>query len=120
MTRRPIPAAVKREVLNRQLGVCHGCGCAGPFEFHHLHAVWCGGGNEADNIRALCESCHAQETRGNGATTYGSEVHEAAKNKRLRGETQSQYAGNQKHTRPIKSRGFAGWRKFNGDVVRAK
>ena len=84
MTRRKsIPAGTKREVLNRQLGVCAKCGSAGPLEFDHIHAVWNGGGDEADNLQALCETCHAHKTRGNGATTYGSDVHEAAKAKRL-------------------------------------
>lgn len=70
-------------------------------EFDHIHAHNINGPDSLDNCATLCKPCHRLKTNGNGATTYGSDKHEAAKVKRLRGDT-----GNKKVKHKIRSRGF--------------
>lgn len=66
MARRPIPHAVRREVL-----IEAGYRCAIPtcrtilaIDLHHVIRVADDGGNAADNLIALCPTCHALHHRG--------------------------------------------------------
>lgn len=66
MARRPIPQAIRREVLTEA-----GYRCAVPtchtilaIDLHHLDMVADGGKNTADNLIALCPTCHALLHRG--------------------------------------------------------
>ena len=81
-------------------------------EFDHIEAQYLDGGNTLDNCATLCIPCHRLKTNGSKATTYGSDKHESAKVKRLKGET-----GQNKKKKKINSPGFRGHRKFNGDIV---
>lgn len=60
--RQRIPAAVRREVEERQGGECAICGEPSS-ELDHCIPVCAGGGNTADNLRALCSVCHAEHTQ---------------------------------------------------------
>ena len=37
---------------------CSYCGRAGRLEVHHVKALRDGGGNELENLRTLCRTCH--------------------------------------------------------------
>ena len=88
----------KLEAWTRDRGRCRGvkqnnynCGVKIPSmsdaEFDHIHAQNISGPDSLDNCATLCKPCHKLKTNGTGATTYGSDKHEAAKVKRLRGDT---------------------------------
>jgi hypothetical protein len=82
-------------------------------EFDHIKREEIDGDNSPENCRPLCAECHALKTFGNGATSAGSDVHMAAKGRRLRGETK------QRPKAKIAGRGFdkTRRRKFSGEVV---
>ena len=61
--REPITQAVKNQVLRRQGGTCSVCTDSRTLDFHHKQAVADGGRSTADNIVALCPTCHALYTR---------------------------------------------------------
>lgn len=56
--RRAIPVATLRAVRARSGGRCECCGDRGPLQIHHRVAVSEGGGDEVDNLEALCQACH--------------------------------------------------------------
>ena len=72
---RPIPAAVRRDVLTRDGERCVLCGRPGPgLHLHHfLHTRGAGGKDVPENLAALCGVCHA-------------EVHQAPERKRALAE----------------------------------
>jgi Zn finger protein HypA/HybF involved in hydrogenase expression len=130
LTRREFSKATRAAILARSQGVCevhripkefrtvrHKAlpkKCKRPSEeVDHIECAWSDGDVTEDNGAALCAVCHAIKTR--------IDKKEAAKSARLRGET-GQYARRQrakeegKH-RPIAGRGFAGSRKFNGEIT---
>lgn len=91
--RRTIPVAVKRAVIARQWGVCHGDRCyAGvdskPGSNTHFDHAWAlrlrdinADGtdyvpHQHDDryIDALCPPCHHAKTHGTGATTAGTDI----------------------------------------------
>jgi 5-methylcytosine-specific restriction endonuclease McrA len=53
-------------------------GALADVQFDHIHALALGGTDTLDNLRAVHIACHAVKTRGNGATTRGSDVGEIA------------------------------------------
>jgi hypothetical protein len=55
-------------------------------EFDHIAREEQSGDNSSDNCRPLCKECHALKTFGTGATSAGSDVHMAAKSKRINRE----------------------------------
>lgn len=62
----PVPQEVKDEVIKRQQYKCGNCqqGLAGfPVDYHHIVPRHKGGSNNANNIVALCPSCHAKVHR---------------------------------------------------------
>lgn len=108
MTRRYLTANELRDMLARQAGVCASPNCMseGPFEADHavVHA-W---EPNAKPSQLLCVPCHRRKTK--------RDIKAIAKVNRITGKTSSQWNGDRK-SRPIKSAGFRGWRKMNGDVV---
>jgi 5-methylcytosine-specific restriction endonuclease McrA len=122
MTRRPdhIPPrrafskTVKAAVLLRSSGMCEAPGCdrVGR-DFDHVRPVATGGDNSLDNCQLLCRPCNAAKGVQEGR--------DAAKSDRQGGRS-GQYARRQRakeegRHRPIAGRGFAGSRKFNGEVT---
>lgn len=90
-------------------------------EFDHIHPVNLGGTNDLDNCRTLCKDCHRFKTNGGEqkATTYGSDVHEAAKVKRLSGMTGNKKGKAKIPSRPMPGTKKSGWKKpFNKNGVR--
>jgi len=55
-----IPPAVRREVLARDRHRCQAPGCENThfLEIHHITPRHRGGGNQPENLRTLCSSCH--------------------------------------------------------------
>lgn len=52
-------------------------------EFDHIAREEQSADNSPDNCRPLCKECHALKTFGTGATSAGSDIHMAAKSKRI-------------------------------------
>lgn len=63
--------------------------CGKPFgrleeiEFDHIMRDELSGGNGVENCRPICKECHRIKTYGVPATTAGSDIHMAAKAKRI-------------------------------------
>lgn len=77
----------------------------------HMVPHQLGGASDETNLRWVHKECAARKTNGNKATAAGGDIHKIAKTKRLQ----------KKHSNPlpegkIKSRGFQGSRKFNGEI----
>lgn len=96
--RKAIPVSVRLDVVIRQEGRCKTCneklGQLANTEFDHVPALqlrtWdeeagdtIPPANAPENIEAKHTDCHARKTRGNKATTRGSDVQEIARIKRL-------------------------------------
>lgn len=65
-------------------GICgEPLGCDAEIDWDHERALARGGTDTLDNIRPVHRDCHKRKTFGTGATTLGSDIHEAAKTKRL-------------------------------------
>lgn len=107
MTRRYLTASELRDMLMKQSGLCASPACMseGPFEADHStpHA-W--DNKKPDQL--LCVPCHRSKTK--------RDIKAISKVNRITGKTRSQWNGDRK-SKPIKSAGFRGWRKMNGDVV---
>ena len=73
----------KNHECDKRFGSIENC------QFDHTLSREKGGDDSVDNCRALCLECHSLKTFGTPATSYGSDIHEAAKVKRLRGETRT-------------------------------
>jgi len=54
-----IPTATRREVYRREGYACALCERPGVIHVHHVRSRALGGGNELDNLIALCPVCHA-------------------------------------------------------------
>ncbi len=62
--KKTVPAAVKFEVLNRQQNKCAICRRSLKVpEFDHIIPAAFGGGNDVNNIQALCPECHRIKTK---------------------------------------------------------
>ena len=60
-TREAIPAAVRREVWQRDQGRCVDCGSKAKLEYDHTLPVSKGGSNTARNIELRCETCNRKK-----------------------------------------------------------
>lgn len=99
------------EGQDRKCALCYASMEWGKCIAEHWTPVALGNDQKPDCL--LCIPCADRKTNGTKATTYGSDKHAIAKVKRLRGETK------QGPKKKIQGRGFTGWRKFNGDLVKA-
>ena len=59
--RRALSPAVKREVWQRDQGVCRECGSKELLEFDHIIPVALGGSNTVRNLQLLCEPCNRRK-----------------------------------------------------------
>lgn len=107
--RRGFTAKQRQQVFSANDGLCCGCDEAltGKWHIDHILPIALNGEHAPANWQALCESCHVAKTR--------ADVGRIAKAKRQRALIEEP----QPSKRPIKSRGFQGWRKFNGEVRKA-
>jgi 5-methylcytosine-specific restriction protein A len=107
---RPQPTkAQKVRVWNRENGVCYLCGKPVALEgegvrYDHREMREVSGDDSDANLFPTHERCHQDKTSN----------HDAPRIAKVRRQ--------EKLTRPKvrKARGFAGWRKFNGEIVRRK
>lgn len=56
--RKPIPGALKRQVVARDGGKCLICRTTDSLEVDHIKPVRFGGGDDASNLQTLCKNCH--------------------------------------------------------------
>lgn len=113
MTRQNFPRAVRRAAYERAGGRCEVCTAdltGQRWECDHVIADWLGGRPVLGNARCLCVACHASKTRADrqmiAKAKRQKRAHETGRGRARRGP-------------PMRSRSFTGWRKFNGEVVRA-
>lgn len=113
---RAFPISVRRAVAKRANGFCESCGVSidnRPCHFDHVIAWQLGGKSTLDNCALLCavhpDSCHARKTRLDVAA-----IARAKRRERFHQTGRSRA----RKARPMQSRGFQGWRKFNGEIVR--
>jgi hypothetical protein len=118
MKRPSIPHRVMVNVAIEQAGGWIRCAlCTGPLRpedpriLEHLVPHELDGSSDAENLRWVHKECAGRKTNGSRATSAGGDIHKIAKAKRLA----------TKHSQPnkpgtIKSRGFQGSRKFNGEA----
>jgi len=117
MKRASLTLIQKIKLLLAQEGKCAKKSCRkklekGDIEFDHTHALGLNGTNELDNWQALCLECHNLKTNGRKHCRLGADKFEIAKAKRIA------CGGKTKTGKKINSKGFTGWRKFNGTLVR--
>lgn len=116
--RRPLTRSQIAELTLRQMGKCLRCGkrldfvTKGAVIDEHLRPLADGGTNETSNRAFFCKPCATPKT--------AKEARDRGKSKRIaEGRTQAdrrQRAKAEGRHRQIQSRGFAGSRKFNGEV----
>lgn len=115
MTRRNFPASVRKAAYERAQGRCEACGCdltGKSWDCDHIRADALLGDPVLSNAAVLCVPCH----RGPGGKTAGDlKMLAKAKRQKLKHETGRSH---RHYVRPIMSRGFTGWRKFDGSAVR--
>ncbi|MFC3628234.1 HNH endonuclease [Paracoccus angustae] len=57
--RRPLPARVRREVMDRDGSVCAYCGDTdGPFHIDHIFPYSRGGSDDPENLTVACQTCN--------------------------------------------------------------
>jgi TolA-binding protein len=63
--RRRVSQALKKQVACDQDWKCHTCMQKLPscYEVDHVRALWQGGSNDRENLRALCRNCHGNKTQ---------------------------------------------------------
>lgn len=61
ISRLKLPAAVRREVMDRDEHSCVVCGSEGPLHIDHVHPVSRGGGDEVENLQVLCARCNVSK-----------------------------------------------------------
>ena len=120
MTKRPhISVKTKVDVALRQAQGCAICPLCRmqllpeqPRVFEHMVPFAWTLGHVTDDLAWVHKECADKKTYGNKATCADGDIHKIAKAKRLA----------TKHSQPnqpgtIKSRGFQGSRKFNGEII---
>lgn len=128
MKRRSISKAMRARILQKTKGRCYHETCR--VELHngwiveHVHPLALGGPDTEDNMMPSCVPCARRKTFGLRQTTYGSDVHAIAKTRRIKKKREASNLdvlpdsfGMSPYKRPIPSRGFTRWRKFNGEIV---
>lgn len=59
---RYVPMSVRREVWERDCGVCQECGDSSNIEYDHIYPVSKGGKSTVENIQLLCKPCNQRKT----------------------------------------------------------
>lgn len=114
MKRRNFSPSTRKAAYERDGGKCCRCGVAvtlADSNCDHVIPDALGGSNTLENAETLCLPCHRT-------------VKTPADVKRIRkADRQRRYhetGRSHRHAvRPIRSRGFTGWRRFDGQIVRA-
>ena len=110
--RRALTDEAKHDLWQRQGMRCAGY-CARPtpladMDADHIHALWCGGGNENSNFQLLCHPCHDEKT-------FLREAGARAKMNRLE---HIRLFGRKPKVSKIEGRGFSKvWRRLFGGKV---
>lgn len=113
MKRRRLSAADKRLLWDRQCGTCN-CGCGGALvvgliDVEHQLPLALGGPDTLENMNLWLRACHKAKTRADvrriSKAKRQQRYHETGRSRARKGPA-------------MRSRGFTGWRKFNGEVVR--
>ena len=102
--RKGFTKAQRQAVYDLQRGQCAECEgrLDDGFEIDHVISIAMGGSHEPGNWLAKCPDCHLRKTK--------ADVKAIAKSKRLaKSETELRQS-------KIRSRGFTGWRAFDGTV----
>lgn len=110
--RKPITDKTRAEVFLRANGKCERCHCRivkGQFEVDHRVQLFMGGADDASNMEVLCVPCH----RG---VKCAADAKDRAKVTRIH----KQRAGIPKKGRKLQSRGFEGWRNFDGTISKVE
>lgn len=130
MTARPnISLKTRISVIIEQAGGWVRCPiCSGPLRasepriLEHMTPHELGGSSDEDNLRWVHKECASKKTNGSKATSASGDLHKIAKAKRLekaKAEHEAVIARvTERKPGKIKSRGFQGHRKFNGELVR--
>ena len=75
--RKKIRKSTRRRVMRRDLWLCalRDNGCTGQAtELDHIKPVSAGGGNEEDNLRAVCRNCHKRRHEADPNNCLGEEM----------------------------------------------
>jgi hypothetical protein len=117
--RKPLTRAQLAELVLSQMGKCASCGerldfaGKGQVVDEHIQPLFSGGTNETSNRELRCKPCASVKT--------SAEAPDRAKVRRIeQGKTQADKRAAKKaegRHKPIAGRGFAGSRKFNGEVT---
>ena len=117
--RKPLTRAQLAELVLSQMGKCASCGerldfaGKGQVVDEHIQPLFSGGTNETSNRELRCKPCATVKT--------SAEAPGRAKVRRIeQGKTQADRRAQKKaegRHRPIAGRGFAGSRKFNGEIT---
>ena len=107
--RKHIKKAVREAVWERDGGACVECGSTSDLQLEHELPDWFGGAPSVENLRLMCVDCHKPKTREDVAriakTKRQQRYHETGRSRARKGP-------------PMRSRGFQGWRRFDGSIVR--
>ena len=116
--RKPLTRAQLAELVLAQMGKCASCGerldfaKKGKVVDEHIVPLFSGGTNETSNRELRCKPCATVKTT--------QEAPDRAKVRRIeQGKTQADKRAQKKaegRYKPIAGKGFAGSRKFNGEV----
>ena len=117
--RRPLTRSQLAELVLSQMGKCASCGerldfaSKGQVVDEHIQPLFSGGTNETSNRELRCKPCASVKT--------SAEAPGRAKVRRIeQGKTQADRRAQKKaegRHKPIAGRGFAGSRKFNGEIT---
>jgi hypothetical protein len=58
---RHIPDTIKRQIWERDCGICVKCNSNENIEYDHIHPVSKGGNSDLDNLQLLCRSCNRKK-----------------------------------------------------------
>ncbi len=115
MTRRRLTPSQKAQILERQAWTCgcgRGCDLRGQaVEYDHAIALALGGSDMPENMQALLIACHRLKTK--------ADVKAISKAKR-RARFMAEGRTRTRKGPPMRSRGFTGWRRFDGSPVKAE
>lgn len=115
--KRPAISPAMRLSVFRDYGavcLCQLCGCVeriADMDLDHALALIDGGAHETANLRPVCHRCHAVKSAGeHKSNSKAKRLHKA------RAAHAAVLAGEPRQPGKIKSRGFAGSRRFNGEI----
>lgn len=118
--RKPLTRAQLAHLVLEQQGKCAACGSKldfakkGQVVDEHRVPLFSGGTNETSNRELRCKPCATEKTIAEApdrAKVRRIEGKKTQADRRTRAKAEGRY-------RPMKSRGFQGWKRFDGSLVR--